>query len=223
MLIVAIGIGTFLVSTLYFTKDILLSKTEVGQGAQNANIILLDVQNEQLNDVEDALETKDLDIIDNIPLVTMRMHSIKGQLVNDLRADSTAQIRGWILNHEFRTTYRDSLVASEELLEGEWTPELEAGEPVVISLSDNVAEDAKVTVGDVIVFNVQGVLMETTVGSIRKVDWGRLQLNFSIVFPKGVLENAPQFNVLTTYVPDEASSARFTAGCGGNVPECICY
>ena len=127
VLIVAIGIGTFLISTLYFTKDILLSKTEVGQGAQNANIILLDVQKEQLEDVEDALENKDFAIIDNIPLVTMRMHSIKGQLVNDLRADSTAQIRGWILNHEFRTTYRDSLIASEELLEGEWTPELRSG------------------------------------------------------------------------------------------------
>ncbi len=62
-------------------------------------------------------------------------------------------------------------------------------------------------VGDPIIFNVQGVLMETTVGSIRKVDWARLQLNFSIVFPKGVLENAPQFNVLTTYAANEESSA----------------
>ena len=34
-----------------------------------------------------------------------------------------------------------------------------------------------------------------------------MQMNFTIVFPKGVLENAPQFHVLTTYVPDEAGSA----------------
>ena len=32
-------------------------------------------------------------------------------------------------------------------------------------------------------------------------------MNFSIVFPAGVLENAPQFNVLTTYVPNDASSS----------------
>ncbi len=36
---------------------------------------------------------------------------------------------------------------------------------------------------------------------------GTMQLNFSVVFPEGVLENAPQFNVLTTYVPNEDSSA----------------
>jgi putative ABC transport system permease protein len=135
------------------------------------------------------------------------MHSIKGTLVNDLRQDSTRQVRGWILNHEFRTTYRDTLIASEELIAGEWTPRLNAGDPVVISISDNLASDADIIVGDPVVFNVQGVLMETIVGSIRQVDWAQIQLNFTIVFPEGVLEDAPQFNVFTTTVPDEASSA----------------
>lgn len=207
VLLVAIGLGTFLISTLYFTKDILLAKTSVSQTSENANLITLDVQSDQLNAIVNTFHLNDLPIIDNIPLVTMRMHSIKGKLVNAIRQDSTSQIRGWILNHEFRTTYRDVLITSEELLEGEWTPTQTPDAPIQISISDNLAEDAKVTVGDPIVFNVQGVLMKTVVSSIRKVDWARLQPNFSIVFPTGVLENAPQFNVVTTYVPTEESSA----------------
>ena len=207
VLIVAIGLGTFLISTLYFTKDILLAKTSVGQTSENANLITLDVQTDQINDVVKIFEANDLSPINNISLVTMRMHSIKGKLVNTLRNDTTSQVRGWLLNHEFRTTYRDSLIASEEILEGEWIPSQTSEDKIQISISDNLAADAQVTVGDPIIFNVQGVLMETTVGSIRKVDWGRLQLNFSIVFPKGVLENAPQFNVLTTNAPSEESSA----------------
>ncbi|OZV68719.1 ABC transporter permease [Winogradskyella aurantia] len=207
VLVVAIGLGTFLISTLYFTKDILLAKTEVGQTVENANIIILDVQSDQRNAVQQRIEANDLPILSNIPLVTMRMHKIKDQLVNDLRQDTTRQVRGWVLNHEFRTTYRDNLIDSEELLEGEWTPQLNASDPVVISISDNLAEDTKVSIGDTIIFNIQGVLMETTVGSIRQVDWGRLQLNFSIVFPKGVLEQAPQFNVFTTTAPNEERSA----------------
>lgn len=58
-------------------------------------------------------------------------------------------------------------------------------------------------------FNVQGTLMETIVGSYRKVDWNRVQTNFLIVFPTGVLEKAPQFHVLLTHVPDVTTSARF--------------
>jgi len=207
VLVVAIGLGTFLISTLYFTKDILLAKTEVGRSADNANIIVLDIQPDQRDLVAESLTNRGLPVLNNIPLVTMRMHSINGTLVNEIRQDSTSQVRGWLLNHEFRTTYRDKLIPSEELLEGTWTPELKTDEPIVISISDNLASDAKLNVGDPVVFNVQGVLMETTVGSIRQVDWAQMQLNFTIVFPEGVLEQAPQFNVFTTNVIDEKSSA----------------
>lgn len=207
VLVIAIGLGSFLISTLYFTKDILLIKTDISQTEQDANIILLDVQSQQRDRVVQTFQEKGLPVIDNVPIVTMRMHKIKDQLVNELRTDTTRQVRGWILNHEFRTTYRDELVESETLQEGEWIPELKTGEPVKISISDNIANDARVTVGDTIVFNVQGVLMETTVGSIRQVDWSRVQLNFSIVFPKGVLEQAPQFSVLSTNAANEQESA----------------
>jgi len=207
VLILAIGFGTFLISTLYFTKDILLAKTSIENSSENPNIILMDVQTAQNNDVVNTILPKGLEVIDNIPIVTMRVHQIKDALVNDIRKDTASTINRWILNHEFRVTYRESLLASEELLEGTWTSEVVQGEPILISISDNIARDAALEVGDQLVFNVQGVLMQTEIGSIRKVDWGRMQLNFSVVFPKGVLENAPQFSVLTTYVPNETSSA----------------
>ena len=208
VLLVAIGLGTFLISTLYFTKDILLSKTEVGDTSDSANIITLDIQPDQVKAVEKTFKENDLQVLNNISLVTMRMHSINGIEINTIRADSTSKIRKWILNREFRTTYRNHLIQSEEIIDGEWIPSQQSGDPIKISISDNLAADAQVAIGDPIVFNVQGVLMKTTVGSIRKVDWGRLQLNFSIVFPEGVLENAPQFNVLTTYAPNEERSAK---------------
>ncbi|MBG7630132.1 MAG: ABC transporter permease [Bacteroidetes bacterium] len=207
VLILAIGLGSFFISTLYFTKDILLAKTALENSTENANIILMDVQTDQRNAVANSVSSKGLVVIDNISIVTMRIHRLKGILVNDIRKDSTSTINGWVLNNEFRVTYRDSLIASEELIEGTWVPEVFSGDPIMVSISNNIAENAEVGVGDKIIFNVQGVLMETTVGSIRKVDWGRIQMNFSFIFPKGVLEKAPQFHVLTTNVPDEASSA----------------
>ena len=207
VLILAIGLGTFFISTLYFTKDILLAKTSVENNSENANIILMDVQADQNEAVVNTVLSKGLKVLNNIPIVTMRMHQIKDKLVNDIRKDTTSTMNQWILNHEFRVTYRDSLLDSEELTDGIWTRERKQGEPILISISDNIAGDADVKIGDQLIFNVQGVLMETTIGSIRKVDWGRMQVNFSVVFPKGVLEKAPQFNVLTTNVKNEANSA----------------
>ncbi len=207
ILILAIGVGSFLISTLYFTKDVLLAQASLESSAKNPNMILLDVQTEQKDSVANTINSKGLPVMDNIPIVTMRLQSIKGRLVNDIRKDSTATIRRWILNHEFRVSYRDSLTASETLIAGVWTPKVTNNRLVPISVSDNFAEDAKVTVGDKITFNVQGVLLKTVIGSIRKVDWAQMQLNFTILFPTGVMENAPQFRVLTTNVPNEIASA----------------
>ncbi|QOD61372.1 ABC transporter permease [Polaribacter haliotis] len=209
VLVVAIGLGTFLISTLYFTKDILLSKTTIEQSSKDANIIILDVQSSQRKKLSENITSKNLPVLSNIPLVTMRMHSIKGRLVNDIRKDSTRKIRRWILNREFRTTYRDSLTTSEEIIEGEWIPTIKQGDGVKISIDKRLSKDANVSVGDDIVFNVQGVLMKTTVGSIREVDWSQIEPNFMILFPAGVLEEAPQFSVFSTKVPDEKTSALF--------------
>ena len=206
VLLVAIGLGTFLISTLYLSKDMLLAKTSIENNAKSPNLVALDIQTKQLDAVVAVFNKNKIDIINNIPLVTMRMQSIKGVGLNEIRKDTTSTIRGWILNHEFRTTYRDSLIGSEKLQKGEWIPNYEQG-TIPISISDNIARDAQLAVGDAVVFNVQGVLMETVVASVRQVDWTRLQLNFSIVFPAGVLENAPQFNVLTAHVPNEERSA----------------
>ncbi|MEH6407022.1 MAG: FtsX-like permease family protein [Leeuwenhoekiella sp.] len=207
ILVLAIGVGTFLISTLYFTKDLLLAQASLESNANSPNMILLDVQTEQVSAVEKTIAQKGLPVLNTIPIVTMRVQSINGKTVNEIRKDTSSRVNGWILTHEFRVTYRDSLIASENLAQGEWIPEVSSTENVPISVSDNFAEDAKVAVGDEVIFNVQGLPLKTTVGSVRTVDWSRLQLNFSIVFPKGVLEKAPQFGVITTNVSDENASA----------------
>lgn len=207
-LLLAIGVGAFLISTLYFTKDILLNKVSLEGNETSPNIILLDVQSEQVAAVTKTILPNNVPLIDNIPIITMRVHSIKGTSVNTIRNDSTSNVGRWVLNHEFRVTYRDSLIASETIKEGTWIGTYNKGDLVPISIAENFASDAKVEVGDKVTFNVQGVLIETVIGSIRAVDWGRLQLNFSVLFPNGVLDEAPKFHVLTTNTPDDATSAK---------------
>ncbi|MCY2687668.1 ABC transporter permease [Salinimicrobium sp. TH3] len=206
-LVLAIGVGTFLISTLYFTKDVLLAEASIDAQTDSPNMILLDVQAGQEKEVEQVIKNSGNPVLDDIPIVTMRVQNINGRTVNQMREDSTSGINRWVLNHEFRVTYRDSLTNSEVLSSGDWISQVDNTNLIPISVSDNFAEDALVSVGDRISFNVQGVVMNTEVRSIRTVDWSQMQPNFSIVFPKGVLENAPQFRVITTKVPGEAASA----------------
>tara|TARA_R110002124_G_scaffold183048_1_gene350428 strand:- start:1664 stop:4195 length:2532 start_codon:yes stop_codon:yes gene_type:complete len=218
VLVLAIGLGTFLISTLYFTKDILLAKTSLENKKTDANIILMDIQSSQEKQLVQNFERKGLEVIDNIPIITMRMESIRGKTANEIREDTTVSMRKWMLNREFRVTYRNELTETEELLEGEFIGKATAEKPVLISIADNLAEDGNLKIGDDVIFNIQGVLMETKVGSIRKVDWSSMQVNFMILFPTGVLEKAPQFNVMTTYAPTEESSAALQRDLVKNFP-----
>ncbi|WP_036383777.1 ABC transporter permease [Muricauda sp. MAR_2010_75] len=207
ILVLSIGIGTFLISTLYFTKDMLLQKASIEDNANSANMILMDIQNGQADAVSNTIKASGMPVIDLIPIVTMRVESLKGRPVEEIRKDTTSQVSRWILNHEFRVTYRDSLINSEQTINGEW-PASRRYSSIPISVSEDFANRSQVTLGDEVTFNVQGRIMQTIVVSIRAVDWSRLQPNFSIVFPSRFLENAPQFKVMTTRTGDDESSAQ---------------
>ena len=139
----------------------------------------------------------------------MRILKIKGKTSEDVRKDSTIKISGHAFANEYRVTYRDSLAATEKILKGDWTGRVKPGGVIPVSVEQSFAERNGLKPGDPLVFNVQGVTMDAVVGSIRQVNWNKIQTNFQIVFPAGVLEGAPQFHVLLTHVPNAKASAAY--------------
>jgi putative ABC transport system permease protein len=70
-------------------------------------------------------------------------------------------------------------------------------------------ESLGVDVGDSLVFDVQGVPITAHISGWRKVDWPKDPPNFIFVFPKGILEQAPQIWVATTRIDDPAKASKF--------------
>jgi putative ABC transport system permease protein len=207
VLIITVGLGTALISLLFFTQNMLLDKVKLSSSENQPNMVLFDIQTAQQDSLAQLTRSFDLPLLQQVPVVTMRLEGLKGRTPTQIKEDTTDQVDRWVLNREYRATYRDSLIDSEELLHGQWIGT--AGDSVFVSLEDGLAESMQVEVGDKVTFNVQGALMDTYVGSIREVDWQRVQTNFLVVFPTGVLERAPQFHVLITRVASDAQAARF--------------
>jgi putative ABC transport system permease protein len=194
MLMITLGMGMLLIGTLYMSQDMLLQRIEFQTGEQMPDAVFYDIQVDQNQAFLDIIEQGNAEVIQNVPIVSMRLSSRKGIPVSEVREDTTLDISGWALSREYRVTYRDSLIDSETIIEGEWIGEADGiGSVVPISVADNIDDDLKVAVGDTLGFNVQGVPVTTVVASIREVDFDRPQPNFFVLFPKGVLEEAPQF------------------------------
>jgi putative ABC transport system permease protein len=208
ILVLSLGLGATLIMTQVAIQHNLLTQVEgVGSDGQ-PNMILFDVQIDQLDGVKKIVEDNGLAVMFDVPVVTMKLTKIKGRTVESLVRDSTNTIPRWALNREYRSTYRTELVDTEKLLRGSITPSWQSGDGAIpISLEEDIARDLNVLVGDSITVDVQGVPMQTVVGSIRKVDWQRVQPNFFIVFPDGPLNQAPQFLVMVTRTETREQSA----------------
>ncbi len=210
ILMVSIGLGTALITTLFFVQDLLIKKVRFSGSDEQPNMVLFDIQTNQKDQVADLVQNYHLPIIQQVPVVTLRVLEINGFTKEDVEADSTLEIPLWPYRREYRVTYRDSLISSEETVRGDWGDVTQnRGDSIFISLEDGHAEALKLEIGDPLLLNVQGALMKTYLGHTREVDWQRVQTNFLIVFPNGALENAPQFHVLMTRADSEKVSADF--------------
>lgn len=211
-LVLAIGFGAFLLGTLYLVQHNLLRQLRLTGGSARPNLVLFDIQPDQLTAVGRALHEADLPMIGPTPIVPMRLHSVKGRPVTQLLAADSGSAEGlsnaWALRREYRSTYRDSVVATERVVAGKWS-RTKASSPARISVEQDVARELRVGIGDEIVWDVQGITLPSRVTSLREVDWARFEPNFFVVFAPGVLESAPQTWVTLTRIVSPADRGQF--------------
>tara|TARA_R110000868_G_scaffold304437_7_gene565062 strand:- start:41469 stop:44003 length:2535 start_codon:yes stop_codon:yes gene_type:complete len=197
-LLLTFGLGVTLISSLYLTQDMLLGTINFEGEDQLPNLALFDIQYDQNSGVNDIIEENGLQVMQNVPIVTMRLQSVKNIPLEEVLADTSRNARRWALTREYRSTYRDSLVDTETLESGEFIASVtDMSSPVPISVSSDLMEDLDIALGDSIVWDVQGIPIESYVASTRTINWQTPQPNFFVVFPAGVLEPAPQFFATT--------------------------
>ena len=214
MVVLALGFGAFLLSTLLLVQHNLLRELRVDRGAERPNLVCFDVQPDQKDDVLARMEAEGPLTAPAVPIVPMRLLSLKGRPASELLAieDERQRPERWALRREYRSSYRDAPAASETLVAGawwragEWKGRADAG-AVPVAVEAGLARELGVGVGDEIVWDVQGVPVPSRVAVLREVEWARFEPNFFVVFPEGPLDAAPQSYVLLSRVDDPARRA----------------
>jgi len=207
ILLIVIGFGAFLIATVSMVQHGILTQiAKIGKRTR-ANMVIFDVQPDQKEDVEYLIDSLDVERQEIIPVIIMRLNKIREESLEEGKSDSLANVPNWLLYMEHLATYRSHLLESETLLEGELQEKAQKGDTVRISVTENMAEQLRLHIGDQVVFNLQGVALTTYIGSIRKVDWQQVQTNFAFVFPEGVLEEAPQFYAMLLKASSKVQAA----------------
>lgn len=207
-LIATIGLGTAMISTLFFLQNQLLEEAKFADKEDQPNMLMFDIQTPQLADVKSKVVDRKMRIIQEVPIVTMQLNEINGidKKENEELPDEENYSR-WLYNREFRVTYRDTLIKSETLTSGELIPLGARGDSIFVSLEKGFGEGNKMKLGDELIFNVQGRPIKTYIGSFRDVKFNQVSTNFLVLFPEGVLEQAPKFHVIITKTQNDRQAA----------------
>jgi putative ABC transport system permease protein len=218
ILLATIGLGTALITTVFYVQDLLVRQVAISGEDDRPNLLLFDIQSTQLSDVESLMDKFELPVLQTDPVVNMRLLQINGITRGMAKEDTTIKYRDFAFTREYRNSYREELSPTERIVKGEWIGRAEPGKPVPISFEEGFARSMRVDIGDKLIFDVQGVPMECEITSLRRVEWNRVSSNFVVTFPAGVLENAPQFHIVTTKVPGPSVSAKFQQALIRNFP-----
>lgn len=206
IVLVTLGFGTFVIGSLLILQESLLGAVNDLAVRSEANFVLFDVQPDQRDGARALLEKHEAPVLEATAIVRMRLAAIGGRRIADIGADEG--IPGWALRREYSSTYRAELTDGETLVDGAWVGQASLDDEVIpVSLEQGLAENLGVGIGDELEFDVQGVPVAVVVGSTRVVDWQQVRPNFFVVFPAGVLDEAPQQIAMVARVASPEVSA----------------
>jgi len=188
IILLAVGLGAFVVLTVQSLQANLLREFDFSRNQRLPSLFFVDIQKSQIAPLAEMIASRVNEQPEQTPTVRARIAFINGKPI-DFQQREVRQQQGQI-GREFAITYRENLDENESILSGEWWTSVD-GAPEV-SVEEEMAERLKVVPGDSITFDISGRKVTARIANIRKLDLRNTRTAFVFVFRPGTLEAAPQ-------------------------------
>ena len=211
VILLAVGLGAFFILGVRALQANLVRDFAVQVGDNAPDMFLLDVQGDQ----REALSR----FIDDrnggpgpptlIPVLRARVTGVRGQ---DVNLENLQDVRGrGSLAREYTVTYRPTLEANEEIVDGQWWA---GGGEAEVSVEESLRDRFLIRPGDQMRFDVLGRSVTARVANIRRVNWRDFRSGgFMFVFRPGTFDAAPHTYMSTARGPvDPAARGALVAG-----------
>jgi len=187
VIVMAVGLGAFLVMAVHSLQTNLLDEFDVVRRGNLPNMYLIDVQKDQVEGVREIVERTTGARAELIPTLRARIVGNNGREI-DFNSEQSRRERGG-LGREYVVTYRPRLEYNETVVAGKFWDETPSSEPEV-SIEEGLL--GRINLGDAVMFDIQGRRITARVTSVRRVDWRNSRTGFIVLFRPGALDAAPQ-------------------------------
>lgn len=193
--VTAVGVGSLLLCGILILDSSLRAELSFAERTQTPNHFVIDVQPDQQQPLMTIFKKHGADEITTAPMVTTRIQMLNGKPVTE-GVERNAARRGWedsIRTREYLVSFRPELLDSEHVVAGRFwkgTPPQQE-----VSATEEWARRIGADVGDRLTMDVQGLPLEATITSLRKVEWRAMRPNTMLLFSPGPIEQAPRMYV----------------------------
>jgi len=111
----------------------------------------------------------------------------------------------WMLRGERGITYSDTLPQGNRLVEGEWW-DGDGSETPQVSIDADFAEAVDLELGDYLTIGILGVERQAEITSVREIDWESMGFNFTMVFSRSAIADAPHNLAATVDLPEDGDA-----------------
>lgn len=219
LLLSSLGLGLFLILTLCLTHATLLRRIHGSSMEIEPNVAFLDIPEADLTPVMRIIADRRVQVMETAPVVTMSILKINGQDSDQARPNRAVNVS--TAPPRYRATFRGALTSDEHLVSGKWIGKADAGAPLVpVSVVENMPGVA-LRLGDEVEWEVEGTPIYTRIASIRAAEGWQSFVPLPILFPEGVLENAPKSYMVAARALAPSDSARLQNAIAGAFPDVL--
>ncbi len=181
----ALSVGLLALALLVLLRTDLVASWRQATPANAPDRFVINVQPDQAQAFLAHLTATGVQSPDWFPMIRGRLVAINEREVQS--SDFASERARRLVDREFNLSHTETLPAHNPLVAGRWVP----GEADGVSVEQGIAETLGLKMGDRLRFDMGGVLHESRITSVRKVDWASMRANFFMLFPLAQMPDLP--------------------------------
>jgi len=183
--VASLALGLTAVLLLTFTRNDLVEAWRRSAPADAPNRFLIGVQPDQVSPVETFFRSRGVAVPELYPMIRGRVTAHNGKRVSE--DDYTEERARRLIEREFNLSYMEAPPAHNEVVAGKW---FSSNEPS-LSVEIGIAERLGWKLGDELTWSVGAQSFTASIGSLRKLRWDSMKVNFFVIAPPRLMEGMP--------------------------------
>jgi putative ABC transport system permease protein len=208
MQIMVFGLAIMLLLIVYLVRTALIDEWQAQIPADAPNHFAINISPEDVDPIRQLFADNNISSQPLYSMIRGRITTINDEPAREREGDrrnwdeEDGEDQGPRASSGRNLTWSAELPDDNRVVSGEWWSADHSG-PAEVSLERSMAYRNKLSVGDELVFDIQGRNLTATISSIRTVAWDNLQPNFYIIFSPGALDNFPSTYMTSFNLPRE--------------------